>query len=113
MQVALDILSASDRFLIDGLKSSVCPLCVCTFSFDEGAYLTYVPPVREQSQYVLFRLLTLENAFLLYTRATLHSARQLREASAHFILTNYEEIAFADEDKSVLFDILGMCTAAS
>jgi hypothetical protein len=58
-------------------------------------------------------MLTVENAFLLYTRASLHSARQLREATAHFILVHYDEIAFADEDRAVLLDILRMCGAAA
>lgn len=87
LDLALDILHAADRFLVDGMK--------------------------DKCQYVLFKMLTLENAFLLYTRASLHSARMLREATAHFILTHYDDIAFGDEDRSVLFDILNMCSSSS
>jgi hypothetical protein len=111
VDLALDILYAADRFLVDGMKDKVLDDSVWgkAAGSEREEWLTRCVVCRVQCQYVLFRLLTLENAFLLYTRASVHSARQLREATAHFILTHYDEIAFADEDRAVLFDIVQLC----
>lgn len=61
-----------------------------------------------QSEYVLYKLLMLENAFLLYTRARTFSAHRLRDASAYLILTNYEKMEWADSDRTLLLDIVSM-----
>jgi len=76
----LQLLAASNRFLLDTLK--------------------------RKCEHLLAKKLDLENAFAIYTAASDHEAFALRKMVAHFILENYPQISFADEQRGVLLDIL-------
>ena len=78
--LGIQLLAAADRFLLDDLK--------------------------KHCEYLLHTKITLENAFEMYTAAKMHSSIGLRSMAARFILQNYQEIEFADEERGILKSIL-------
>lgn len=76
----LDLLAASNRFLLDALK--------------------------RKCEHLLAKKLDVENAFAIYTASCDHEALSLRRMVAHFLLENYHHVSFADDQRGILLDIL-------
>jgi hypothetical protein len=80
----LELLIAANRFLLDNLK--------------------------RKCEHYLAKKITLETAFVIYVTASDHDAMALQKVAAQFILENYVQLAFADEGKALLLDVLMFLT---